>query len=447
MNLDHLVDRYEKDLIEDIQSLIRIPSVRDESTAAPGAPFGKEVNRALELYLARAEAMGFTVKNLAGYAGHVEYGEGREILGILAHLDVVPAGTDWQHEPFGGEIAQDKIYGRGVIDNKGPAVIALYALKALKDSGVVPNKRIRVIVGCDEESGMECMKYYLQHEEKPTLGFSPDADFPLIHAEKGILHLKALWQGPDSGISVTGGLRPNVVPQFASAIIRGGNQLPPSTGNVSVQATDGNSKVTASGLAAHASVPQKGNNAIVTLLNYLAGLDLKEHSAKFKFLAAAGQGLNGEGLDIALEDEVSGKLTCNLGMIRLERGAGEAVFDVRSPVTIPLQQTRDRAITALERGGFQVEVATFDPPHYVSKDTPLVQTLLRVYREHTGDQADAFAIGGGTYARKLAGAVAFGPLFPGREDVAHIANEYLSLEDLRTCLKIYTGAIIELVTA
>jgi succinyl-diaminopimelate desuccinylase len=445
VNLEQVVQQYEQELIKDLQSLIGIPSVRDMSTAGPGAPFGKEIRVVLEWYLDRAKEMGFTVKNVDGYAGHVEYGEGEELLGVLAHLDVVPPGEGWKYPVFGGEIAEGKIYGRGVVDNKGPAILALYALKAMKDNGVVPNKRIRVIVGCDEESGMECVKYYFQHEEKPTLGFSPDADFPLIHAEKGILQMKALWKGEDVGLCLSGGERPNVVPPKAEAYLTGDRKQPQGQDQISIESTPDGTKVIASGLASHASVPHKGDNAIVRLLNALEGSEVGEHAEKLKFIANIGLGLNGEGLDIELVDDVSGKLTCNLGMIKFAEGRGEAVIDVRSPVTFPLEQTLERARARLQAAGFEVEVLTFDQPHHVPKDSALVQALLKVYREHTGDQGDAYAIGGGTYARKLAGAVAFGPMLPGRDDVAHIANEYLALEDLRVCLKIYTGAILELV--
>jgi succinyl-diaminopimelate desuccinylase len=445
VNLEQVVQQYEQELIKDLQSLIGIPSVRDMSTAGPGAPFGKEVRVALEWYLDRAKEMGFTVKNVDGYAGHVEYGEGEELLGVLAHLDVVPPGEGWKYPVFGGEIAEGKIYGRGVVDNKGPAILALYALKAMKDNGVVPNKRIRVIVGCDEESGMECVKYYFQHEEKPTLGFSPDADFPLIHAEKGILQMKALWKGEDVGLCLSGGERPNVVPPKAEAYLTGDRKLPQGQDQISIESTPDGTKVIASGLASHASVPHKGDNAIVRLLNALEGSEVGEHAEKLKFIANIGLGLNGEGLDIELVDDVSGKLTCNLGMIKFAEGRGEVVIDVRSPVTFPLEQTLERARARLQAAGFEVEVLTFDQPHHVPKDSALVQALLKVYREHTGDQGDAYAIGGGTYTRKLAGAVAFGPMLPGRDDVAHIANEYFALKDLRVCLKIYTGAILELV--
>ncbi|MDA8442022.1 MAG: dipeptidase PepV [Peptococcaceae bacterium] len=450
MQWDTITKKYEPDLLQDLQSVIKIASVKDASTARPGAPFGSEIARALDWYLARAEAMGFRVKNVAGYAGHVEYGQGEEILAILAHLDVVPAGQDWDVDPFGGVIKDGKVIGRGAMDNKGPAMIALYALKAIKDSGVAVNKRIRIIVGTDEESGMGCVEYYLQHEEMPTLGFSPDAEFPLIHAEKGILQFQATWQCPGPLVYVSGGERPNVVPQIAEARLRGTDyaaelrRLSEGDADFKLEVEGEELKLTAFGRLAHASMPDRGKNAITHLLRYLAQLDLGPQQKLLEVLAAAGTGIYGEGLNIALADEVSGKLTANVGIIDFKEDTGYIVFDVRSPVTLPLQDTLNRAEQTLHQSGFKTQVLEFEPPHYVPKDSPLVQTLLRVYQEFTGDMSEALAIGGGTYAKKLKGGVAFGPLLPGREDVAHISNEYMSIADINLSFKIYTKAILEL---
>ncbi|HWJ03671.1 MAG TPA: dipeptidase PepV [Verrucomicrobiae bacterium] len=447
MDLYAAVARNFEEMISSLRELISIPSVRDNSVRTPGAPFGKEVADALDWYLAKARDMGFKVKNVDGYAGHVEYGAGEELLGILVHLDVVPPGTGWDSEPFGGEIKDGKLYGRGVMDNKGPAVMALYALKVIKESGVKINKRIRIIAGCDEESGMECMDYYFKHEEMPKLGFTPDADFPMIYAEKGILHLKAAWSATGPCLNLTGGVRPNVVPQAAEAELEVGavalDQIDLPEG-VAVEFSKAGARLTASGKAAHASTPENGVNAIVRLLQSLTQFELGAQSTYIKFLAEAGAGSHGEGLAVELADDISGKLTCNLGMIKLENGMGEVIFDIRSPVTLPLEETARLARAALEQAGFSTEIHDFQPPHMVPKDSELVQTLLGVYREFTGDMGEPLAIGGGTYARKIKGAVAFGPLFPGREDVAHIANEFMSLEDIKLCTEIYAKSILTL---
>jgi len=451
MELLRLLDGYEQALLKDIQELIKIPSMLDEQTSGPGAPFGRDVARALEAYLDLAKQMGFKVKNVDGYAGHVEYGEGEEILGVLVHLDVVPPGSGWDCDPFAGQVNGGKLVGRGAVDNKGPAVIALYALKALKESGQTLNKRVRLIAGTDEESGMRCLEYYFKHEEKPAMGFSPDADFPLIFAEKGILHLRAFWQVKGPILALSGGERPNIVPQTAEARVKLAADLTDLAGRVGVadkvEVTKQGEEfiISAKGKSSHASMPEKGENAITRLLDALGNLDLGEQKQAVGFLARVGRGLNGEGLNIALSDDVSGKLTCNLGMVRFADGRGEVVLDVRSPVTLKLEDTITRAKEALEQQGFSVKVTDCDPPHVVPQDSKLVKSLLKVYREVTGDDREAVSIGGGTYARKLDGAVAFGPVLQGREEVAHIANEYIYLKDIKKCLEIYAKAILELV--
>ncbi len=450
MEFISLLRQYEQDVLRDICELVKIPSVADRQSAGEGAPFGQEVARALDWYLNRASEMGFAVKNVGGYAGHVEYGEGEELLGVLVHLDVVPPGPGWQSDPFGAAMDGEKIVGRGVVDDKGPAVISLYALKALQESGVALTKRIRIIAGTDEENGMHCVEHYFQQEEKPTLGFSPDGDFPLIYAEKGLLHLKVSWQGQGPLQSLHGGERPNIVPQVAEARVRL-EDLPPDwerlllqEKDLSAEAEEGVLKIRAQGRSAHASVPEQGRNALVPLLESLCSLELQEQQKPLQFLSRLGRGINGEGLEISFADEISGKLTCNLGMLRFSSGQGEAVIDIRSPVSVKLEEVLEAARKALLGAGFDVEVLEFDPPHYLSKDSGLVRSLLAVYRDVTGDTQDAMAIGGATYARKLDKGVAFGPLLPGREDVAHTANEYILLQDVKVCLEIYARAMYKL---
>ncbi|MCG0276560.1 MAG: Sapep family Mn(2+)-dependent dipeptidase, partial [Thermosediminibacteraceae bacterium] len=184
MDIEKAIKLNEEPLIKSVCEIIKIRSVED--APAPGKPFGEGVARALEYALDLSRSFGFRTKNLDNYIGWAEWGEGAEMVGILVHLDVVPEGSGWTYPPFGGEIHDGKIYGRGAVDNKGPAMAALYALKTLKDAGVKFKRRVRVIFGTNEESGMKCIKYYLEHDEEPTMAFSPDAEYPIINGEKGI---------------------------------------------------------------------------------------------------------------------------------------------------------------------------------------------------------------------------------------------------------------------
>ena len=450
-NLDELIEARRAEMTGDLQQLVRLESVKD--TGFPGAPFGKGIREALSWFLARGQALDFTVKDLDGYAGHLEFGEGREILGILMHLDVVPAGDNWTHPPFGGAIEGGRLYGRGTMDDKGPAVACLHALAALRDSGFVPRRRIRLILGCDEESGWECMAHYFATEERPVFGFSPDAEFPLIMAEKGQLglNLRRQWGGkPEAAAkiaAVQGGTRANVVPDNCTARLVG--PIPAvRPGRVTLAETSEGLMLTAKGVAAHGSLPEKGENAIIKLFRDLAALADRlpeEQALVVRFLAEAiGPHYDGSGLGIAFSDSVSGPLTLNLGTISWDEAGVTCQIDIRYPVTADkeaiLAKVRGRAAAA----GLEVSIYNHLAPLHVPADHPLVAKLMRVFREKTGSDAKPLAIGGRTYACSIGTGVAFGPSFPGQPEMAHQRDEYVDLEEFVLTAKIYAAAMKEL---
>ena len=223
MNYINLIDSYEDNIIKSTQEIIRIKSV--EAEAKPNMPFGEGPYKALEKALELSKEMGFDTKNLEGYAGYAEFGEGEETVGVLVHLDVVPEGEGWTYPPYGGEIHDGKIFGRGTTDDKGPAIATLYAMKALKDSEIPLSRKIRIIFGTNEETGWGCMDYYFKHENPPTMAFTPDADFPVIHGEKGIIVFDLVQKINSNGCcgiivrELKGGNAPNMVPDHAEAIL------------------------------------------------------------------------------------------------------------------------------------------------------------------------------------------------------------------------------------
>lgn len=450
-NLDQLVETRRAEMIGDLRQLVRLESVKD--TGYPGAPFGKGIREALTWFLARGQALGFTTKDLDGYAGHLEFGEGREILGVLVHLDVVPAGGEWVHPPFAGAVESGRLYGRGTMDDKGPAVACLHALAALRDSGFVPGRRIRLILGCDEESGWECMEHYFTTEERPTFGFSPDAEFPLILAEKGQLGLtlKRRWgAGPEAAsriAAVHGGTRGNVVPDSCTAQLVGDLAAKPSD-RVTLTETPMGLTLAAKGVAAHGSLPEKGENAIIKLFRELAALADRlpvEQAKAVRFLAEAiGPHYDGSGLGIAFSDSVSGALTLNLGTVSWDETGLTCQADIRYPVTADkeaiLAKVRERAGAA----GLEVSVYNHLAPLHVPADHPLITKLMRVFRDKTGSDAPPIAIGGRTYACSIGIGVAFGPSFPGRPEMAHQRDEYVDLEEFVLTAKIYATAMKEL---
>lgn len=415
--------RYLQDCIKSIAESVRF----DSSQAAPllGMPFGKGAADCLAHFLRLAESMGFETHNYDNYVGEAVWGEG-EAFAILAHLDVVPAGDGWTHPPFAGEIADGKLYGRGTMDDKGPAIVCLYCLKALKDAGFAPRRTIKLIVGCNEESGWECIAHYNRVARMPESGFSPDADFPVIYAEKGILHVCLRFALPDAPFSALyGGERANMVCDRAMA--EGGPFDAARAKKYGLTAEDG--KLVAEGKSAHASTPQEGRNALLPLLSYFAEEDARVDAVVNKlFRDEAGL--------TALRDE-TGSLTMSPDMAEYRDGQLCVTVDIRWPATLP----REAVLARLDAFGAPYEIEHCQEPLFSDRNGPLVSALRRVYERHTGGRCEPIAIGGGTYARALKNGAGFGPQFPGEPSTIHQKDEYISLENVQKLLDIYADAI------
>lgn len=468
MRFDKAAESMKEDIIKSVQELVSIKSV--EESPEPGAPFGKGIRECLDRTLKLCEDLGFRTENFDGFAGHAEYGEGDDIVGILVHVDVVPEGSGWSFEPYGGEVAEGRIYGRGSSDDKGPAVAAIYGLKAVIDSGAKFNKKVRIIVGCDEESGRwACMKHYFKHAEMPTCGFSPDADFPIINSEMGILifNLKKDFTKNEAscceGISIKsikGGNKVNMVPDycecelemkkdFADRIRKTADYMK-NTSNTKLELEVEGSKciVKSYGLSAHGSTPEKGINAISQMISFLCKLPLcvSEQADYINFLDKhIGMETDGASFGVRMSDEVSGKLVFNLGTIDVSEEKGDIGINIRYPVTKTRNDVYDMIKKKINASGIVLVEGDEKDPLYVPADNFMIKALQKVYKEVTGEEAKLISIAGGTYARAIKNAVAFGPLFPGREETAHQKNEYIGIEDLIKCTKLYAEAIYELV--
>lgn len=421
-------------MIEKLQELIAIPSVSQKGDDL--APYGIETVKALEYVLNLCRDFGFRTKNCENQVGYAEIGSGDEMIGILCHLDVVPAGNGWTYPPFAGEIHDGRLYGRGAVDDKGPAIASIFAMKELLDMGIPLKKRIRIIFGQSEETGdWTDMEYYKQHEELPSYGFTPDADFPVIYGEKGILQITLSMDQQKSGfLFVSGGNAPNVVADQASCTVLGaeGEKL----------------QYQANGKAAHGSTPEEGENAISNLMDLLLK-EMEERHFKCPFaefyMDKIGYALHGEQINCELSDEASGKITFNAGMIRIQESSVELSVDIRYPVNCKEEEIISRIKQQAEPYGVKVSVCESMAPVYLDKNTPVIRALMEVYHEETGDDTPAMTMGGGTYARAMEGIVAFGPLFPGRECTEHQKDEYILLEDLEKAKEIYKKALWRLV--
>ena len=437
----------EKYFDEIVQSTVEI--LQFDSSLKPavdGCPFGKETADCLDYFLRLAQNMGFETRNYDNYVGEVIFGEGKDFA-ILAHLDVVPAGSGWKYPPFGGVINDDpsdggvlgtKIWGRGAMDDKAPAIVCLYALKALKDAGVMPKRTFKLIVGCNEESGWKCIEYYNKVAVMPEEGFTPDADFPAIYAEKGILHFTASFSINDPPMSaLNAGERVNMVcdraavtltKKAAGALIGYKNSV-----NGTAFSYDNTTNIlTVTGKSAHGSTPDKGANALDATLAFLGGINADCKRAH-DLLFADCMGLK------TLQDE-TGWLTMSPDIAHFENGILTVTTDVRFPATLPLSAVTDK----LDQSGVKYEIVNYQAPLYNDPKGKLLTTLMGVYNAVTGKNEMPIAIGGGTYARALKCGCAFGPEMPGVESTIHQANEYVTFDALHFMSDVYYRAIKEI---
>jgi succinyl-diaminopimelate desuccinylase len=431
-----------KEIISNMQSLLQIDSTMDENPNSKDAPFGEGIRDSLCFMLNLGQELGFTVKNVNNVAGHIEYGEGDEIVGILVHVDVVPAVGKWKYPPFSATIEGNRLYARGAMDDKGPAICSLYAMKVLKDLGVKLNKRVRLIIGTDEESNWRGISEYFKVCEMPTVGFSPDAEFPVIYGEKGIMSIDLISE-ENSELIVSSGDRYNVVPDEAEAILNQDlkEEFEQFLKSEQLQGKY-EEKIILYGKAAHAMEPKNGQNALVNLCRFLSNytennlvhfINDKLTDSRFKAMG------------LSFSDPEMKDLTVNVANMKVNNISGQLGLNLRYPINWNKEEFLKNFREQAAKYQLRVEVKTDQSPHYVSKDDPLVKTLHNAYIEFTNDtKSKLLTIGGGTYARALKKGVAFGLMFPGREEVAHQVNEYINLDDAILSTAILAKAIYDL---
>ncbi len=420
----------------------------DSSLAEPtdGCPFGKGAADCLQYFLGVAENMGFETHNYDNYVGEVVFGEGKEFA-ILAHLDVVPAGSGWKYPPFGGVINDDisdggvtgrKIWGRGAMDDKAPAVVCLYALKALKDKGITPKRKIKLILGCNEEAGWKCIEHYNEVAQMPEEGFTPDADFPAIYAEKGIVHFTCSFPIENPPFtSLKAGERVNMVCDNAIATVtrkcaEGLVEYQNPIAGTTLSYDNTTNLLRATGKSAHGSTPEKGANALQALLCFFT----KENES----IKKAYDLLFNDCLGLKKMQDETGFLTLSPDLASYEKGILNITSDIRFPSTHALEEITG-ALTAY---GVDFVVNNYQAPLYNDPNGALITTLMTVYNKVTGNNEKPIAIGGGTYARALKCGCAFGPEMKGEEATIHQANEYVTFERIALMSEVYYNAIEEI---
>ena len=461
MDAKNLVSQYKDDLINDLIGLLSIDSVKGEPIK--DAPVGEGPKEALKYMIYLGANAGLPTKVVDNLAGHIEFGEGEKLFGVLGHVDVVPAGKGWTSEPFEPVIVNNEIVARGVQDDKGPTMAAFYALKILHNEGYKFNQRVRLIVGTDEESDWQCTEAYFKSEEMPDAGFSPDAEFPVIHGEKGITSFNIVQSNLadeyiDSDIELKAfisGERYNMVPESAEAKLKVVTQMSSliqayegfirKTGNTGKYEIDGGFlKLELSGKSAHGSTPEEGINAGTELLKFLEEVELDANGRQFVSFAQnyITDNLTGDQFNMAHHHEEMGKVSVNTGMINYtEVDGGIFGVNLRYPFGLDFDKGIKNLEESIKKTGFTIEDISNQEPHYVDKNDPLVLTLLDSYRKHTGDDREAFTIGGGTYARTLETGVAFGAMFKDTTDTMHQKDERMNIDELMLATAIYLEAL------
>jgi dipeptidase PepV len=463
VNWQEVVKDYQDDFLKDLFTLLKIDSTRDDEAATEEYPVGPGPVEALDKFLEIGERDGFKTQNFDNWAGHIEFGQGEELMGVLGHVDVVPAGSGWETDPFDPVLKDGKIYARGSSDDKGPTMAAYYAMKIIRDLELPVSKRVNLIIGTDEESGWGCMDHYLNVAETPDFGFSPDANFPIINGEKGNVTVDLKFKGENGLtthlVSFKSGLRPNMVPQDAEAVVKAGNAeviAQQFEQYIKENKLDGEAIIKGDlltlnlvGEASHGAKPENGRNAGTYLAAFLNPFDFGKDAKAF--LNVAGTYLHenhdGEKLGIAHEDELMGSLSSNFGILEFEEGSdGYISANMRYPQGTDESTIFSQISETLQNEDVTCELASGGKaPHYVPKDDPLVETLLDVYHRQTGLDAHEMIIGGGTYGRLLDRGVAFGAMFPDSVDTMHQANEFMALDDLMRAIAIYAESIYELI--
>lgn len=459
--IEQFFNDHRDQFIEDIRRLVKVKSVKGE--AKPNAPFGEGPAAALDETLAIAQEKGLLTNNIDYYAGTISMNDRETKLGILGHVDVVGEGSNWTYPPYEGTVVDGKMYGRGTSDDKGPVIAALYALFAIKELNIPLKYNTKLIVGTDEESGMEDLEYYLTKEEAPPYVFTPDAEFPLINIEKGAIRTSFKASFTQSAelpkvISINGGYKVNVVPPEADAIVAGlsAEQLQSYADTVSKETgvifelseQEGQVAIHAIGEGGHASTPESAKNAVTAIMTLLASLPLSDSEGH-----RAIQGIHnifpygdhyGQAAGLAMSDEESGPLTMNFSIISYTEEGLEGFFDSRTPLCATEANTFDVLESKMQPYGIQLTRAGFEPPHHTPADSPFVQKLLQVYEQYTGDKGECIAIGGGTYVHDIAGGVAFGPAMPGVDTRMHSNDEHIIIEDMLKAAQIYAQVIVEI---
>lgn len=441
--IKNIVNENRRDMIESIKAAVRINSVMDEDTATESMPFGKGVDESLRKTLEIAESLGFKTVYKDGYYGYAEIGEGEELIGILGHIDVVPIGDEskWKFPPFSATEEDGYIYGRGTQDDKGPTIAAMYAVKALLDAGVKFGKRVRFIIGGDEENLWRCIAKYTENgEEIPSMGFTPDSSFPVTNAEKSLVQFYLRGKGSkDLSLNISGAL--NAVPGVANYTGELADKLAEKLDELKFEYEKDGESITVIGKRVHAASADKGVNAIERLCKALYEIGVKDDVVRF--VAELSDSVGSKILPNCVDD-VSGTLTLNLGELIINEKESKIGFDSRVPVKFTIEDLENAVKENAANYGLEFEEFDRLKSLYVPADSELIKTLVSVYEQETGLEGTPKSSGGATYAKALDNCVAFGAMFPFDEKTEHQENERVNIKNMIKATEIYALSVYRL---
>jgi succinyl-diaminopimelate desuccinylase len=456
------IDSYRQEMKNTLRELVAVPSYRQPEEE--NMPYGKSLSEILAKVLNICDKMGLTVRNFDNYVGTADYFSDKSIepeLGILFHLDVVPEGAGWSYPPFELTELNGRLIGRGTIDDKGPAVSVLYAVKAIKELNIPLKKNFRLIMGCDEENGSGDLAYYCTKEKLPDKVFTPDGSYPVLNIEKGMIRSVISKSFSANSCkkrisSIKGGLAVNAVPETASACLKGftleevNSFIDSFSSTVKFTVNSGSDCVmlNANGRSAHASTPELGDNALTAMLALLSSMpfdecDIHNSIKALSELFPYGE-MNGKSCQINCSDEKSGELTLVLSVLELYENNMTAKTDIRFPINKASDEIIQLYKKAVQKHGFTLQISLKEEPHYVDENSSFIQTLLGVYEDMTGKNGYCVAIGGLTYVHDTPGGVAFGVEYEGSSHNMHGADEFIYEEELLLNAKIFAEAIIRL---
>lgn len=443
--------KYKDEFLKDLNTLLSFESVYSDKP--------EECEKAMEFILKRANDFGLVTEKVSDKSCHIQLGNGGKLCGVLSHLDVVPAGNNWKFPAFELTESENRLFGRGIADDKGSALINLYCLRALKDENIEGKNTLRAIYGITEECGMEDMDEYFSKMPVPDLSFTPDNEYGICFAEKGILQIEISAKNNDAKVIVllNGGNAINAVPDFAYTILDSSDYdeqhfielAKESDGNFEFNSTIDGLMIISRGKASHACEPELGYNAITSLVDLIArAYDKEDLGDLCNFIDyAISKECNGRSLGLKIHDSISGDLTANLGYIYIDGESSRAAIDIRYPVSVTGYEVYKQFRKVAKHSNLRVKVLNHEKPLFVEKNSELVTLLSEAYKNIMGENPDLYATGGGTYARKLGGnGVAFGPAF--KDDVTnmHNANESIDKEKFFKHAQICLEAFYKLYT-